>query len=173
MTQKKSSPKLKSEKWVVNTSPIIALARVGQVDLLIHLPEQIILPQSVAEEIYAGPDNDPARQAVEDGLFEIVETPPPPPEILAWDLGKGETAVLSFALSNPNWISILDDGAARRCARSFSLPITGTLSVVILAKEYGLIESAAQVLRALQSNDFRLDDTVIRSALERTVGESW
>ena len=173
MTPTKSSPKLKSEKWVVNASPVIALARVGQVELLIHLPEQIILPRAVAEEISVGPENDPARQAVEDGLFEIVETPSPPFEILAWDLGKGETAVLSFTASNHGWTAILDDGAARRCARSFSLPITGTLSIVILAKQYGLIDSAAQVLQALQSNDFRLDDTVIRSALERTVGENW
>jgi predicted nucleic acid-binding protein len=173
MTPTKSSPKLKSEKWVVNASPVIALSRIGQAELLIQLPDQIILPQAVAEEISAGPENDPARQAVEDGLFEIVETPSPPSEVLAWDLGKGETAVLSFTLSNPDWTAILDDGAARRCARSFSLPITGTLSVVILAKQYGLIESAAQVLRALQSNDFRLEDAVIRAALERTVGENW
>jgi predicted nucleic acid-binding protein len=121
---------------------------------LIHLPEQIILPQAVAEEISAGPENDPARQVVEEGLFKIVETPSPPSEILAWDLGKGETAVLSFALSNPDWTAILDDDAARRCAKSFSLPIRGTLSVVILAKQYGLIESAARVLRALQAMIF-------------------
>jgi predicted nucleic acid-binding protein len=173
MTPTKSSPKLKNKKWVVNASPVIALARVGQVELLNRLPEQIILPQAVAKEISAGSENDPARQAVEDGLFEIVETPPPPPEILAWDLGKGETAVLSFALSHPDWTAILDDGAARRCAKSFSLSITGTLTVVILAKQSGLIESAAQVLQALQSNDFRLDDAVIRAALKQIVGESW
>jgi len=97
----------------------------------------------------------------------------PSPEILAWDLGKGETAVLSYALSAPDWVAILDDGAARRCARSLSIRLTGTLSVVILAKQYGLIESAAQVLRALQNNEFRLDDTVIREALSKTVGEIW
>ncbi|MFZ5912283.1 MAG: DUF3368 domain-containing protein [Chloroflexota bacterium] len=169
----KSSPKLKGEKWVVNASPVIALGRVGQAGLLLHLPQQVIIPQAVAEEISVGPTNDPARQVVESGLFRIFETPPAPPEILAWDLGKGETAVLSFALANPDWTAILDDGAARRCARSFSLSMTGTLTVVILAKQHGLIESAAQVLRALQSNDFRLDEAVIRSVLERTVGENW
>jgi predicted nucleic acid-binding protein len=169
----KSSPKLKGEKWVVNASPVIALARAGQLELLAHLPQQVFIPQKVAEEISVGPENDPARQAVESGMFKIVKTHPPPPEIFAWDLGKGETAVLSFALENPDWTAILDDGAARRCARSFSIAVTGTLAVVILAKQYSLIESAAQVLRALQSNDFRLDDAVIRSALKQTVGEKW
>jgi predicted nucleic acid-binding protein len=49
----------------------------------------------------------------------------------------------------------------------------GTLAIVILAKQHGLIESAAQVLRALRSAGFRLDDAVIRDALARTVGEQW
>jgi hypothetical protein len=48
----------------------------------------------------------------------------------------------------------------------------GTLSVVVLAKQQGLIESAAQVLHDLQSNGFHLDDAVIREALERTVKEN-
>jgi predicted nucleic acid-binding protein len=169
----KSSPKLKDEKWVVNASPVIALARVGQVELLSQLPQQVIIPLAVVEEISVGPENDPAHQAVESGVFEIIESPPPPPEILAWDLGKGETAVLSFAFANPDCTAILDDGVARRCARSFSIAITGTLTVVILARQHGLIESAAHVLRALQSNDFRLDEAVIRSALEQIVGEKW
>lgn len=170
----KSSRKWRvAEKWVVNASPIIALARVGQAELLARLPEQAVIPRAVAEELCNAPEGDPARRVVESGLFKIILTPAPPPEILAWDLGKGETAVLSYALSNPAWAAILDDGAARRCARSLSLMFTGTLSVVILAKQHGLIQSAAQVLHDLRSNDFRLDDAIIRDALARTVGEAW
>jgi predicted nucleic acid-binding protein len=51
--------------------------------------------------------------------------------------------------------------------------ITGTLAVVLLAKQHGLINSAAQVLHDLRGADFRLDDKTIRGALERTVGEKW
>jgi predicted nucleic acid-binding protein len=170
----KSSPKSPiAENWVVNSSPVIALGRVGQVELITRLPQKAIIPQAVKEELLNAPKGDPARAAVEGGLFEIIETPPPPSEISAWDLGKGETAVLTYALSNPDWVAILDDGAARRCARSLSIRLTGTLSIVILAKQHGLIKSAAQVLHALQNNGFRLDDAVIREALAKTVGEKW
>ena len=68
---------------------------------------------------------------------------------------------------------MLDDGAAQRCARSLSLMLTGTLAVVLLAKQYRLIDSAAQVLHDLCGADFRLDDNTSRGALERTVGEKW
>jgi predicted nucleic acid-binding protein len=171
MTSLRKSPL--ADRWVINASPVIALARVGQVDLLTLLPEQVVLPQAVAEELSRAPVDDPARQAVEGGMFKISKTLSPPPELLAWDLGKGETDVLPYALSHPGWIAILDDAAARRCARSFSIPLAGTLAIVVLAKKHGVIESAAQVLHALRSVDFRLEDNIIREVLARTIGEKW
>ena len=96
------------ERWVVNASPIICLAKAGQIDLLLKLADEIIVPQPVAEEIRAGPISDPARQALEGGKLVIVETVALP-EILAWDLGKGETAVLSYTMANPGWTAIIDD----------------------------------------------------------------
>ncbi len=39
---------------------------------------------------------------------------------MAWDLGAGESAVLTWARRNPGFTAILDDRAARRCAESGS-----------------------------------------------------
>jgi predicted nucleic acid-binding protein len=111
------------ERWVLNASPVISLARIGQTDLFQALAEQVVLPRAVAIEIEAGLVEDPARTAIVEGKFEVVETPPPPADILAWDLGEGETAVLTYAIANPGWTVIVDDVAARKCARSFSLPM--------------------------------------------------
>jgi predicted nucleic acid-binding protein len=161
-----------SERWVLNASPLIVLARAGLEDLLSKLPEQVVLPQAVETEIQAGPAGDPARLALAAGKFSLVDAPLRE-EILTWDLGRGETAVLSYALSNPGWIAILDDRAARTCARSYSIPCKGTLAVVIQAKQEGEIDSAASVMRSLQAAGFRLDETVVRQALKQTVGEDW
>lgn len=170
---KSSQKSLITERWVINASPVIALARVGQVDLLLRLPTSVVIPQEVAEELTRASKGDPARLAVESGLFPIVATTTPPPALLAWDLGAGETAVLAYAMAHAGWVAVLDDSMARRCARSFSVRMKGTLAIVILAKQHGLIKSATQVLRALRSAGFRLDDAVICDALARTVGEQW
>lgn len=162
-----------TDHWVVNASPVIALARVGQVELLTRLPARAYMPQAVVAELLRAPHSDPARQAVELGLFHLIPTSPSPTELLAWDLGAGETSVLATVLSQPQWVAILDDGAARRCARSFSVSVLGTLAVVILAKQHGLIESAARVLDDLRRADFRLNENLIREVLARTVGETW
>ena len=64
----KSSRKLLvAEKWIINASPVIALAKVGQVELLTRLPEQAFIPQAVVEELSAAPEGDPARLALDSG----------------------------------------------------------------------------------------------------------
>ncbi len=161
-----------TERWILNASPLIALGRIGYAHLFNALATEIVIPRAVADEIKAGPTNDRAQRAITDNAQHIVDTSLAP-EVLAWDLGAGETAVISYGLTQPEWKVILDDAMARRCARSFGLHTKGTLAIVILAKQRGLITSAADVLRLLLKADFRLDEKVIRKALARTVGERW
>jgi predicted nucleic acid-binding protein len=135
------------ERWVINASPLIVLAKAGQDSLLFKLADEIVIPHAVADEIVAGLPTDPARHLVEAGRIPIVATPATPIELAAWDLGAGETEVLSFAWANPGWSAIVDDGVARKCAAGFSIPRKGTLAIVLLAKRRSLIASAAVVLR--------------------------
>jgi predicted nucleic acid-binding protein len=161
------------EQWVVNASPLIVLGKVGQLDLLTKLPQRIVVPAAVVTEILAGPEGDAARLAVQAKMFTKVNTPTTVPELAAWDLGAGETSVLAYALAHPGYIAILDDGAARKCAKAFGVAMKGTLAVIILAKKRGLIPSAAKVLRAVQEAGLRLDEELIRVVLQQTVGEDW
>jgi predicted nucleic acid-binding protein len=161
-----------TERWILNSSPLIALGRIGYTDLFSKLSTDIAIPRAVADEIKAGPTDDRAYRALLDYAHCIVDTNLSP-EVLAWDLGAGETAVISYALTQPGWKVILDDAMARKCARSFELQTKGTLAVVIMAKQRGLIPSATDVLHSLLKAEFRLDEEVIREALLRTVGEVW
>lgn len=162
-----------SERWILNASPTIIMARIGKLGLLTSLPDEVVLPEAVAEEVKAGPEGDAARLAVETNTFRVIETPEPSPELIAWDLGAGETSVISYALEHPTWTAILDDGAARRCAASFGIHVKGSLAVVILARKRGIIPSAKQILQAMREAGLRLDDRIIRQALKETVGEDW
>ena len=64
---KSSQKSLVAERWVINASPVIALARVGQVELLKRLPKQVVLPRAVKEELVRAGEDDIARRAVESG----------------------------------------------------------------------------------------------------------
>jgi len=162
-----------SERWILNASPLIVLARIDRTDLLFALADELVVPRAVAAEIKAGLASDRARRAIEAGKFVIVDTPLPPAEVLAWDLGAGETAVLSLAVAEDGWTVILDDAMARKCARSFSRRVKGTLGIILLAQQRGLIPSAAEAIRSLRATGLHLDDQIIREALARTTGERW
>lgn len=153
------------ERWVVNASPIICLAKAGYIDILKGLADEILIPQGVAFEIQAGDQNDSARISIENGEFSI-QSVSTHQGVQAWDLGKGETEVLSYALNNTGWTAIVDDLAARKCAASYGIPIKGTLAVIILAKKQGLIPSAAVVMHALKDAGLRVDNNVLKAVLK-------
>lgn len=50
-----------SRRWVVNASPLIALAKISQINLLSQLCNEIVIPSGVVQEINIGPDDDRIR----------------------------------------------------------------------------------------------------------------
>ena len=66
--------------------------------------------------------------------------------IESYNLGKGETAVLNLALTISESGVLLDDFAARKCAKSLSIPFLGTGGALVLAKQKGLILSVSEAL---------------------------
>jgi predicted nucleic acid-binding protein len=59
---------------------------------------------------------------------------------------------------------------AKKCARSLGLSTLGTGSILILAKERGLIESVEQSLRTLQNVGLWITESVIQ-ILKEQAGE--
>lgn len=158
--------------WVVNASPLILLGKINQLQLLAKLAGKVVIPHEVAVEISAGPADDPARLWVESVgraftagpvLFDL--------RVVAWDLGHGETAVISRALHEPDAVCLLDDRAARDCARLFGAQVKGTVGILLLAKRAGLVPAVRPTIETLLRSGALLHDSVIRDALQ-LAGES-
>ena len=160
-----------SNKWVVNASPLILLAKVGHLALLPKLTDQLVVPAGVVDEIQAGPVSDPAQAWLRgEGARWVLPDLPPAPSVAAWDLGVGETAVLSWARQHQGFEAILDDRAARKCAAVEGIPTRGTLGVILAAKVRGLIPSARAVCDSVVQAGLRIHPAVVRDAL-KLVGE--
>lgn len=158
--------------WIVNASPIIVLAKVGQLRLLEELSEECVVPEAVAVEILAGPSEDPARQALEEGWGRRQAPNDVFIELVEWGLGPGETSVLALAKERTPAVAILDDGAARSCAKTFNIPVMGTLAIVLRAKKAGLIPAASEVFRDMRAAGFHLNDRIVQQVLGG-IGETW
>lgn len=63
-------------------------------------------------------------------------------------------------------MAVLDDRAARNCAAAFSIPTTGTLGVLLRAKQDGLITALKPEIGRVLSAGSHLSGKVIQTALE-------
>ena len=157
--------------WVVNASPVILLAQVGQLDLLQILGAPVVIPDAVVGEIACKRPSDPAVQA----LAKAHWLPSVYPATIAvklspLGLGAGEIAVLSHALANPGSGVILDDRAARNAATALGIVTQGTLAIVLFAKACGAIPAARPVVEQLRRHGMYLSDQLMNKALAK-VGE--
>lgn len=78
----------------------------------------------------------------------------------------GEASSLALAIELPNSTIILDDLKARKLAIKLGLEITGTVGVLLRAKEMGILSKIAPTLSEIRSRtDFRISDELELQAL--------
>ena len=134
------------------------------------MPE-IVVPDAVLREVSARGPADPVLLEIQRASWlKIVPAPPTPPEVLVWDLGDGESSVLSMALDDPECEAILDDRDARRCAQALSIGTRGTIGLIVLARQIGSIPAARPVLEQVRRAGLFVTDDLVRQALA-LVGE--
>jgi predicted nucleic acid-binding protein len=158
------------DKIVLNASPLILLSNGDLAFILPELFSEIVVPEAVWQEIVDGPHVDQATHLLPGLDWLKQERVAAMPDVIRWDLGPGETEVLSFAMQQPTYTPVLDDTLAKKCARSLGIQTLGTGSILILAKDRGLIESVEETLRQLQSIGLWISEPVIQ-LLKRKAGE--
>jgi predicted nucleic acid-binding protein len=100
---------------VVNASPIISLTKIDRIHLLSQLCNEIVIPQGVADEISLSGYNDSAVTWLQQAGQSFIQTAPEADlRVASWDLGMGESQVLSWAIQHTGYEVIIDDLAARK-----------------------------------------------------------
>lgn len=157
--------------YVFNTSPIQYFHQIGRLDLLTALLGKVIVTTAVVQEIALGLElglDLPDLKKLD--LFEIRDPTQDLNAILKSNLGAGEISVIALALEKGDITAVLDDRLARRTADSLGIPITGTLGLLLDAKNHGLIQTVEPILDELIAKRFRLSANA-RDAILRLSGE--
>jgi uncharacterized protein len=130
-------------KIVCNTSPLILLAKIGRLDTLIRLYREPMIPKAVEDELRAKPgqENDQAKAFLKEGKLQLRRVNEKTLAGIPVDLGRGEREAIALALDAGADLVILDDLKGRIVARDKGLSVTGTVGVLIEAKERGFITS--------------------------------
>ena len=131
---------------VINTGPLVALGRVGALDLVAQLGLEIISPREVANEIAAG--------------LAAGHSVPMPPWVSILDLAGslssithaldvGEAAVIQLALERGIGDVCIDEWRGRRVAKSAGLRVTGSLGLLGRCKRRGIIKELKPWIESL------------------------
>jgi len=156
---------------IVNTSPLLYLHQVGQLRLLQQLYGKVTVPTAVPQELEAGKllgVDVPEINSLEWIEVRQVASIALIPAVI--DLGQGEAEVLALGLEIPDPLLIFDDKLARRIADLYKLKYTGTLGILVKAKQRGYLDSVAPIIAMLQSQGMWLNDKIIHDIL-RLCGE--
>jgi len=139
-----------SRNWVLNASPIILLGKADLLKTISPLAKEWIVPDGVIREVEARSPAEPylsdvscKSKLVQKKVSKIHAS------IAAWDLGQGESEVLTLAFKNPETGVVLDDRQARKCAILFDIPLIGSQGLIVLAKRKGILDFAKPAIDRL------------------------
>ena len=146
---------------IVNSTPLIALCNADLLNILKKIYGSIIIPKAVFDEVTAKKDS--ACLQIKQNLDWItVET------ITNIEDRKMYKAKLHAGEVDPKAdLVIIDDNAAKKTAKYLGLTVTGTLGVLIKAKQSGIISSVKNAITKIQSNGFYINENIIKLALKQ------
>jgi predicted nucleic acid-binding protein len=154
---------------IADTGPINYLVLIGNIDLLPVLFEKVILPSAVQDEL-SDPDAPTSVRnwiANHPAWLEVHETP-----ACQFDHGsvealdEGEAAAIALATLLSADLLLMDDRKGVIVARGKGLRVTGTLGVLDIAAQRGLVDFAVAVSR-LRQTTFRIPEALLDSLVKR------
>lgn len=155
------------DRIVVNSSPLICLFKSGLEELIPSLFADIVVPEQVLKEVTAGERTGFAGKVLSRKWIKPQPWPVIDLNVAAWDLGAGESSVLSFALHNPAYSAVIDDRMARRCASSLHCKYIGTVGILVLAKRRGIISSLGGNIAKLRDSGLWLSESFVAEIMRR------
>jgi len=83
------------------------------------------------------------------------------------NLDKGEASSIALALELMDSILIVDEIKGRRVAKSLNIKIIGTIGVLLLADNKGLIKDVISIILKLVNKGFRLSDVLLDKLIDK------
>lgn len=165
-------------KVVTNSGPLIALGKLGLLDVLFHLYGSVRIPTAVYIEVGVRgsernyPDALLTRIAVQRGQLRVsrISDVDVPPDIASLPLNTGEKQAIYLALHDSADLVLLDDLKAREEAQARGLTIKGTLGVLVQAHQQGALqldETQAIIETIRDRNDIWIAPGLCQRVLEK------
>lgn len=156
-------------KVIVNTTPLIALCHVGQLDVLKKIYGEVLIPPAVYQELSEKKES-LCKKQVDNSLdwihVEKIENQMAKSMFKA-QLHDGEVEVMILAKEKNADLVIIDDANAKKHAKYLKLPVTGTLGVLIKAKRQGYIRELKPIIQEMIDKNIYISENLMKLCLEQ------
>lgn len=158
---------------VADSGPIIALARLQLLWLPARLERELLVTGSVWTEVTRAPARGelPMLQAaLSSGWLTVLpDTGLTDARLAAVQLDEGELAALSLALQRGAAV-LIDELRGRTVAAQLGLDVVGTLGLLLIARERGLVGSLRPLVELLKGSGYFLAHRLVSHVLANEGG---
>lgn len=154
---------------VSDSTPLIAFARIGRLQLLREIVDRLEVPEAVWEELVGARERSGAVEILRADWIVVRAVLNVPPTLLV-TLDRGESEVIALAEQLRAEEVLLDERAARALALSRGLRVTGTIGLLVRAKERRLIPEVRPVAEEMRRRGIRYGERFLAEVF-RLVGE--
>ena len=154
---------------VIDASCLITLAKIGRLNLLDQLAEQIVIPDAVYTEVVERGAGRPGHAEVAQASWISRRTVRGHTIVdgLEVELGRGESEAIVLARELNADFVIIDDAKARQVAEAEGVRVIGLLGLLLTAKERGVLQAVKPVLNEMINVGFYLGEAVYRNVLRQ------
>ena len=141
---------------IVDTSCLIILTKINELNLLKLLYSKVIITKEIANEFGSElPDWITVYPIDRNNIKLLFES----------KIDRGEASAIRLALTMPNSTIIMDDLKGRTFAKQFKLNVTGTIGVIIAARNKNIILSIKPILNKIKATNFFISKEIEEEAL--------
>ncbi len=151
---------------ISNTTPIISLLKIDKLNLLKELYGSISIPKAVYKELEKGKEKPFYKDIQKIEWIKIVEIKNNQIQSFLFDLDEGEAEAIILAKEMNADLLILDEKLGRQYAQKLNIELTGTIGILLKAKEKGFINSVENLLNSLVEKGIWLNPKLIEKALK-------
>ena len=155
-------------KVIVNSTPLIVLCGIGELEILQKLYQEIFIPTAVFQEVTAIEDSASMQiKAAYEWIHVKSICDNREKKMYKAKLHAGEVEVMILAQEEGANLVIIDDNAAKKTAKYLGLTVTGTLGILLKAKRQGIVEKVSPLLSKMKQNGFYIDSRIEAFVLEQ------
>ena len=158
-------------KVVTNSTPLIELSKINQLDLLRDVYGTILIPEEVYVEVVIDGIGKPGAAEVKAAEWISRQSVTDMNQIRTlqnqYSLHLGECATIILAQEINAEQVILDDNAARREAVARGLPVIGTVGVLLIAKTQSIIPAVRPILDNLRAQGTRVSQDLYHQVIAK------